>query len=484
MTIGTARASVPRVPRVRTTALAAFAAGAALVLLGAPAAANGRFPSAGQIVFAPNDPDLVILRTTFGLLVSRDHGVTWRWVCESSMGIVALQEDPSIGVTQAGSVVGGLWEGVSVSPDTGCNWALAGGALTKQRIADLVVRPDDPHAVLIITGTWLPDAGAPDGGTTYYLSQIYRSTDDGADWSALGTPVDPSVVVTTMEVAKSDPQRIYVSGFRGESPTRSPAFFVSADQGATWTERSASLAGAASVYIAAVDPDDADLVYVRSDGPSKLYVTSNGGQSFATPTFDAPDGGTMASLTGYMFGFALSPDGSKIYLGGIQDGLFMASRGASNFVHQSSLQVECLAAHGPELWACSAATSDAGPFLAGVSADDGVTFAPKLHLTGVEGVLACNADAGVSQCAFQFGALCQRLGGCVTADADAGSDGGAADAGTIPGPDAGDAPPGHPDAPGGKSSCGCAVPGGGETAGFAGALAVLALAFVRSRRRR
>ena len=300
--------------------------------LAAPAAANGRFPQANQLVFSPQDPTLVVMRSTFGLLISHDNGATWQWVCEAAIGLGAAQEDPSYGVTQTAAIVGGLWPGLSVSPDTGCNWAFAGGALANQRIADLVVRADDPHVVLALTGTWVPGAGAGEGGASaYYRSQVFQSTDDGAHWSALGAPIDPSVTVTTLEVAKSDPQRLYVSGTRGSGADRTAQLFVSLDDGASWTERSVPFIPSieSSVYIGAVDPANSDLVYVRSDGASRLLVTSDGGQTFQVASFEA-DGGTVTAFGGFMFGFALSPDGSNIYAGGVTDGLFVGARGGSS----------------------------------------------------------------------------------------------------------------------------------------------------------
>ena len=45
------------------------------LMLGAPspARANGRFPESNQLVFSAQEPDLVLLRVTFGLLVSHDR---------------------------------------------------------------------------------------------------------------------------------------------------------------------------------------------------------------------------------------------------------------------------------------------------------------------------------------------------------------------------------------------------------------------------
>ena len=42
-------------------------------------------------ILSKGDPDLVILRVTFGLLVSHDRGKTFDWVCEQSINVTGGQ---------------------------------------------------------------------------------------------------------------------------------------------------------------------------------------------------------------------------------------------------------------------------------------------------------------------------------------------------------------------------------------------------------
>jgi hypothetical protein len=466
-------------PLLRMGAIAGIAAIAAMLTTTRPAAANGRFPASSQLVFSPTDAGLLAVRTTFGLLVSHDDGVTWQWVCESVIGLGNAQEDPCFGITKTNAIVGGLVQGMSVSPDTGCDWGFTGGLLAGQQVTDLVVRPDNPDVVLGLTGTWLSDAGIVDGGLSYY-SQIFESTDDAAHFAPLGLALDPRVLVTTIEVAKSDPNRIYVSGLRGTGGSRTASLFVSTDNATTWAERSIPFLPTAEsgVYIGAVDPTNADLVYLRTDGDSRLLVTADAGMTFQVASFTGAVGGTLNALNGYMLGFALSDDGSKIYAGDVEDGVFVGARGALSLARQSSIHVQCLTAHGSELWACS---DEASGFVVGVSADDGVTFAPKFHLAGLDGVLQCEPDAGTAQCEVQYPALCQRLDGCE--DEEAGADGGAgpggdAGVGRVDGgaTDAANAP-----AP---SSSGCSARGGGGSTGLVALVAAIVGGLLASLRRR
>ena len=438
-------------------------AAAALALVAVPlatgtAAANGRYPAGNTILFAPNDPSLVVVQTTFGVLFSHDRGTTWDWLCEDAFGIPSTETaDPSLGITANGTLVAGAIDRLARSTDTGCDWTFAACPFEGQRIEDIDVRPDARHVVLAITSTpaqSLAEAGATcsnapldagaDGGAAYF-DQVFESLDDGATWSRLGVPIDPTVLVTTLDVASGDPHRIYVAGYRVGTGASTPAFFVSIDDGDTWSERALpplNGAGETGPYIAAVDPTDADRVYVRTGGTgaSRLLVTNDAGATFQV----------ALALTGQMLGFALSADGSKIYAGGVTDGLFVATRSTMAFEKRSAKSVWCLASQGVDLWACS---NEISGFFAGLSSDDGATFAPKLHLSDLRGALACAPDATAAQCS---GPPFQML--CRTFECGAGTTAG--DAGTPTRGDAGAAPGGTRS----KGGCGCSAVGGRSTA--------------------
>ncbi len=397
----------------------------AMLLAAGSAWGNGRFPSTNRIVLSPSDPNVVIVRSTYGILPSSDHGTTWAFLCEEALGISQMAVvDPALALTAGHALVAGLRPGgLNVSNDTGCNWRCAGDQLAGEWIVDVAVRPNAPHSVVALTSTLLKAGGGEH-------AQAFESVDDGATWTPLGTPLDPSIQVTTIEVAASDPHRLYVSATRGFGPQRTASLFVSMDDGATWTEHVTPLdiALEVSLYIAGVDPLDADRVYLRTEGKSRLFVTRDAGQSFQIPlVFD-----------GQMLGFALSADGSKVFAGGDVDGLMVGDRANLSFASQPSivlggdggpakLYIQCLATRGSELWACA---DESNGFIAGVSTDDGATFAPKLHLNSVRapirccasvpGALACGADSGGAQCSGDpFTNLCLNVGCESTPDAAA-----------------------------------------------------------------
>jgi hypothetical protein len=455
------------------------AAGAALVCSASTARANGRFPASNQIVFSPTDPSSVLVRATFGLMFSNDAGGTWRWMCEDILGLPPTSnEDPYVAWTQNGSLVIGVSFGLEVSPNTGCDWAYAGDGLKGQLIKDLDIHPGNPHAVDLITSTFGSMVNV-DGGTGY-SQQTYETTDDGATWTAFGVPIDPTAVVTTIDVAPSDTNRIYVSAYRGAGAQRTASLFVSTNRGASWTEHQTPLdpSTETAIYIGAVDPTNEDLVYLRTEGQSRLVVTKDGGQTFSA----------VKTLDDEMLGLALSQDGSKIYIGSVADGLLVADTQSLTFTKNSSIHVQCLATHGADLWACS---DEVSGFVAGTSQDDGKTFTPKLHLLTIEGPITCGADASATQCDdVPFQGLCVNLTACYP-NSEAGplvdtcQCGGVCDGGAYD-PNAKCPQPVSPGGGGGgssRSSGGCSTVGGESAAGLI-AIAGMVVTFARMRRRK
>jgi MYXO-CTERM domain-containing protein len=408
------------------------------VLAAAPAArANSRLPAANQLVAAPDDPASLLLRTTFGMLFTRDAGATWDWLCEDAIP-VSGQQDPAVALLAGGVVLSGEIEGLAESPDHGCSWSFVSG--TAKTLAVDVARSPDGATAIAATNKYV---GTSDAGVLLYDSRVLQTVDAGKTWQALPGAIDPTLVLDTIELAASDPKRIYVTGQAFGAPEF--AMLVSRDTGQSYQAYAVPFApGETGAYIAGVDPNDADRVYVRTLGTSdagiqqfsRLLVSKDGGQTF-----------TEAWTGDKLLGFALSKDGSRVYVGTALAGLLAANASDLVFSRRSPLQVYCLGTSGDVLYVCAsepnALTVTGNPFIVGSTTDEGATFAPLLRLETVHAPLDCAAGSSASICATEWPALVQQLG---------------IDAGAEPAPDAG-----------GGGGCGCEssepTPGGALVAG-------------------
>jgi hypothetical protein len=464
---------------VRSSSLALALGALALATSLAPTArANGRFPAAQVLLPAPGDPNLFVLRSTFGILFSKDQGANWDWVCEGAVGY-DTNEDPPIAATQSGTILAGAFKGLFSTTDTGCTWAATTGGIADQ-VVDIDVVASNPHAAFLVTTSYL---GADDAGSTF-TSKVMSTADDGAHWAQVGTNLDPEVLPETIDVAPSDPLRVYLSGTRSIGGVAVGVFLASVDGGKTWAQTVLPMTPKVELapYIAAVDPTDAKRAYVRfkATNGSRLAMTTDGGATFKD----------LWQSQGALVGFALSKDGSRVYAGGTIDGLNVASRsdldahtdgGAPPFTQTSKLQIQCLTTDGDVLWACS---NEASGFIVGTTTDEGKTFTPKLHLCAVRGPLACPADSkvttvcgpawtGVNGVPGQADALGEP---CVGADGGSSSSGGSSGGGSSSG--------GGNGANAGGSGCGLGSPANAGLTSIAAASLALAFAGLRRRRQR
>ena len=253
-----------------------------LALLGACVAvsvahANGRPPLTNGIYLRSTDPHSLYVRTTFGLLVSHDDGCSFRWVCEKAIGYGG-EFDPKYAIADDGTIFATTFTGLRVSRDGGCSWetATAGEAASAPgRIADLWIDGIDiapTGDVWVVTA----DSGRP--------NNVYRSTDNGVTFTPSSLS-SAQIWWKSVEVARSRPQRIYITGYQ-VAPVVQAHLRSSDDDGATWTPHplapTMKLGTTPVIVIAAVDPTDPQHLFVRSIAANPpegdvLYRSTDGG---------------------------------------------------------------------------------------------------------------------------------------------------------------------------------------------------------------
>ncbi|MFK7885495.1 MAG: thrombospondin type 3 repeat-containing protein [Gammaproteobacteria bacterium] len=157
-----------------------------------------------------------------------------------------------------------------------------------------------------------------DPSVMYYAGDtVNRSTDGGSTWTAISpdltggdpfpTPIDiyPFGTVSTLAVAKTDPNRLYAG-------TDDARLWVTSDQGVTWTQITAPGLPERWVTKIVIDEFDADTAYVaysgfrNDDNTAYVFRTTDGGVSFIDITSDLPPAPVNT--------LALRPDGS-LYAG-------------------------------------------------------------------------------------------------------------------------------------------------------------------------
>jgi photosystem II stability/assembly factor-like uncharacterized protein len=346
----------------------AWMAAAAVGLASSPVLANGRYPNADMLIVDPTDPSHLVLRATFGTLVSNDAGRRWSWICEEAIGYNSL--DPALTVLAGGELLHAFLGNITLSAAEGCSFSPVPFAADGRLAVDVTLDPLDPSRA------WVLASGL--------MGRRQASLLDVSASSASPRLVAEDFVPSTIEVARARPERMYVVGFDG---TFQSTLLASDDRGQTWTARPISPYGALPMYLSAIDPVNPDVLYVRvDDGLSDhLIVSRDGGQSFADVLTIASD----------MLGFALSPDGSKVAAGGPGAGLFVASSADLQFNPAAAVgSLRCLTWADAGLFACAQESIDGWTVAA--STDDGQSFEPLWHVQDLV-PLECDGSTSVGQ---------------------------------------------------------------------------------------
>ncbi len=412
--------------------------------------ANGRFPSAGHVEVDPADPAHVVLRATYGLVVTRDGGSKWNWICEGAMSYSGIW-DPPVGITAGGSVLVGLPDGLSVSTPDGCNFKRA-NALEGKLVTDLAVDKKNPARAVVLTSIPLGMA---------FDTRLYLTEDGGASFVQVGNVFPDNLRGLTVDLAPSDPDVIYVSGVL-VGPVPLGVVLHSSDGGISYVM---SLVPGSdedrAPFIGAVDPHDANRVYVRNDGlPGQLLVSDDAGTTWQT----------IFSGEGSLLGFALSPDGKTLVVGGEKDGVWRSPVPNWAFEQTSTLHARCLRWADAGIYACTEQVLEG--YAVGFSVTNGSTFGPLSKLSDLCGPVDCPASSvTASVCTPQWPALQDTLN--ATSCLETGSSGSGA----------GGAGGGDVDVvPSAVGGCACQLGGGNYDMGAAG-LAFSLFALGRLRRK-
>jgi hypothetical protein len=363
--------------------VAGVAAGTA-ILAGGPrvAHANGRFPRTVKLVPRPGHPQEMLLGVTFGVVHTTDDGAHWQWMCESGVGFEGTF-DPDYELTAQGTMLATTFRGVQISHDGGCHWDDAPAPLGEKYLPVLAVGPDDA-----IYGA------ASDADD----NRIFKSVDDGRTFTPVGAVGLAGDWWTSIEVAPSDAQRVYLAGYRmaGDAP-RQRILFRSTNGGQSWTELpTTALAGTdiSDLQIAAISPTDPGRVIMRVTlsgigTQETLYLSENAGTTAA----GGPTWVKVLEVIDNIPGVVIRRDGT-VWAGTPNTGNYKSTDGGRTFAVVPDLDFEtrCLTerADGVMFVCANDLTPGSAALMSSTTGAVG-TWGPRLRFADIAAPVSCAA---------------------------------------------------------------------------------------------
>jgi hypothetical protein len=235
---------------------------------------------------------------------------------------------------------------------------------------------------------------------------LWRSTDDGATWSALFTTDEYLDSVALSD----DAQHVWLSGSSRLAPSR-PLLWRSHDGGATVVVQPLDLSPLGAAPPRLVRPLAVDTRHGATDGRD-LYLAALTDQITGNAVIHTRDGGATLSVLletpAALLDVVLRTDEVWVVTSG---GLFRGAPGGGALRAAGDLgQPRCLVEEAGALWACG---SDGIPDFRVVSrsTDDGARFSGLFRFAETAGPLACPAQSEVAKiCPPLWSLYAERLG--------------------------------------------------------------------------
>ncbi|MCB0634438.1 MAG: T9SS type A sorting domain-containing protein, partial [Lewinella sp.] len=183
--------------------------------------------------------------------------LTWQPVGPYNTGgrITSLAVSPADDQTL---YVGAASGGVFKTTDGGNNWTPVFDQAASLSIGDLAVAPSSPQTIYVGTG----EANAGGGSLAYDGAGIYKSTDGGASWSAMGLEKTGSTGKITIHPQQSNIVYAATMGSLFEN-NEDRGLYRSIDGGANW-ENILNVSDSTGVIDIAIHPTQPDLLFAAT----------------------------------------------------------------------------------------------------------------------------------------------------------------------------------------------------------------------------
>jgi uncharacterized repeat protein (TIGR01451 family) len=282
-----------------------------------------------SVAIAPITPSTVYAGSSQWLTFSTDSGTTWIGLAGVFATVFAI--DPQSPATLYRSI--GDVDGLFKSTDGGLTWIAKNNGLKNRSISTITIDPVTPTTLYV--GTTVANLGA----TNELNGGIFKSTNGGETWTPTNTGFPTShgdvISISSLAIDPKTPTILYagVSAVNINSPRLIPFsnIFKSTDGGATWTALSnLPVSPLNTTYSIAIDPQTPQTIYAAVlfyVGPGGVLKSVDGGANW---TFSNSG---FFSLIPFINTLVIDPvTSTTLYAGTRETGVFKSTDSGSTWL--------------------------------------------------------------------------------------------------------------------------------------------------------
>ena len=219
---------------------------------------------------------LITVQTTNG----QSGPFVWTQNLSNNARIYAIAVHP----TDPGIIyVAGLDSGVYKTTNAGLSWSAVNSGLAYNKVQALAISPSSPN--ILYAGT------DQNGGSN---SGMYITTNAGGSWALINNGITDSKGIQAIVVNPSDPNTAIIAVFDG-LVNSTVGLFKTTNAGGTWFAANAGVGPIKNFLSLALNPLNGNTIYAgtsfnpsTSRGPSALYKSTDGGQSWVLSNSGLP----------------------------------------------------------------------------------------------------------------------------------------------------------------------------------------------------
>lgn len=283
---------------------------------------NPYIPDVGiEMIVSGDSPAQLFSVGRQGLYRTEDNGTNW---IDTNTGFVGSEI-----VDMARAIDGTMYAatydlGMFKSTDDGANWSFASYGMRNWYVMQIATHPTDPNIVFITTG----------GG-------MYRSDNAGISWDIIGSSslcpgedLHHDCHYHGLIVDSTDPNRLLVGGGGDQYTPSGVGLAASEDLGVSWFDSDNGFIRDVHVSKLVVDPTNPEIIYATTQGPTNYTEKTGSGQG----VFKSTDHGhnwyqiNNGLKTMEINVLALDPNASEVlYVGTDDDGLYKSSNAGESW---------------------------------------------------------------------------------------------------------------------------------------------------------